>query len=306
MKKKINIAFIVTCIFLTGLHAQSITSESDPSDIEGVWENNSKIISIYSSEDGTLDASITLKTFYTFYYDGTYPMDESINAKLVRVEDGLYTEYWERSIAYDTLGDPMLQEEQEDPVFKVKIERPMEFDLNTAIPAEGVLWLPRSNLTELSIDEGIIKTEVMGYYVDTVDTYSIRYWLADVAYSDAKVALKLTQREDEKLVYIDKYLEIGDRVYTSAMGLRTEVRNVTAVQPLNEIAKISEDNTVLVFGAPYVALSDIENVEDAILAHNSIPRPPRDGRARFVEPSIYKKLEEMSIEDFDNPYAPIQ
>ncbi len=280
---------------------------SIPSDaiISGIWENGSKIISIVEDEDGLFDAQITLKTFYTYYYDGIYPVDSSVPVNLVRIDDNLYIEYWEKGQAYATLGNPIVQEHEEDPVFKVKIERPMKFDVLTAELANGELWLPKTNTLELSLDETIISDEVIGYYIDDTTTYAIRYWLTDFAYNDEKVELSLIERETESSVFVDKYISIGEYVYTSATGLRTNIRNVTTVPSIKENAIVSVDNSILTLSDPYMYLSDIKNVDDAILAHNSIPRPPRDGRAYFVEPSIYKKLEKMTIEDFDNPYAPI-
>ncbi len=304
---KSTYVFLVFFTFSTFqfLHSQNSVDSTLNTDVVGIWENNGKIISIYENNDGILDANITLKTFYTFYYDGIYPADESNNINLARIGNNLYTEYWEKGTAYNTLGDPIEQEIEDNPVFKVKVEKPIVFNSETAVPATGTLWLPKSNTTELSIDVGLINSEVMGYYVDDNATYEIRYWIVDMPYSPEKVRLDLTMSEDNESVFIDKYIKIGDIVYTSTMGLRTEIRNVKSVEPFTDTAVISDDDTILAFGEPYLELSDITNVDDAILFHNSIPRPPRDGRAKFVEPSIYKKLEQMTIEDFDNPYAPI-
>ncbi len=300
-----NVVFFVLVLIVQNLYSQVAIDNTDINSIDGIWENESKIISLTSNEDGSIDADIVLKTFYGYYYDGIFPVEESVPINLARFEDSLYIDYWMQSKAYDSLGNAIGQQEEAEPFFKVKIEKPVQFDFSTALEASGTLWLPKSNTHELSIDSTIIKNEVYAYYIDDTSTYMIRYWLTDMPYTDEKVDLKLIQREEPKSVYIDKYIQIGNYVYTSATGLRTEIRNITPIESFGEDALINEDNSILVFGQPYLELSDISNVEDAVLAHNSIIRPPRDGRAKFVEPSIYKKLEQMTIEDFDNPYAPI-
>ncbi len=297
-------AIILLLVFISPyLFSQEGFQIEDYNVLQGIWENESKIISLHDDDDGNTTAQVVLKTFYGYYYDGLYPLDPSVPINLARFENSLYAEYWKASTAYATLGNPIIEEEEENPVFKVKIEKPAEFDFATALPAEGVLWLPQSNTTELSIDPTKIKNEVLGYYVNDSATYEIRYWLSSLPYSDEKVELELVPNSENSSVFIDKYIQIGDQVYTSATGLRTMVRNVTSISPFSENTLTNEDNTILVFGEPYLELSDIININDEILAHNSIQRPPRDGRARFVEPSIYKKLESMSIDDFDNPYG---
>ncbi len=298
--KNLLVLFFITS---TILYAQTPAIESKSENI-GVWENDSKIISINSDENGLLKADVVLKTFYGFYYDGVYPIHESVPVNLARIDNALYTEYWTKEQAYKTLGKPIVEEQENDPVFKVKVEKPIQFDSASAIPSDGVLWLPKSNTTELSIDETMIKDEVLGYYVDENSTYEIRYWITDIPYKEEKVALKLIQSSDSESVFINKYIQIGNAVYTCATGLRTEIRNVKSVETIHENITYNETNSFLVMGEPYIVLSDISNVDEEILAHNSIPRPPRNGLAKFVEPSIYKKLESMTIEDFEDTFSP--
>ncbi len=275
-------------------------------ELVGVWENNSKIISIEADENGNISTKVILKTFYGFYYDGTYPLASEIDLNLARIGDSVYVEYWTAHNAYFPHSNGSKTEESsENFTFKVTIEKPQEFNEDGAEIAPGVLWLPNTNIQELSIDEVVIKNELLAYYIEDDSIYEIRYWLSDVNFQSTKAELVLAEGEEKSAVLIDKHIKIGDLVYTCATGLRTQIRNVHKIESLQGNAVFSGDDKVLVFGEPYLYLSNITSLEDSILTHNSIIRPPRDGKATFVEPSIYKILEQMTIEDFDNPYAPI-
>ncbi len=303
----VQIIIIAIILFFStySIFSQDI-NENQIKDVLGIWENDSKIVSIESNDEGIVSTNIVLKTFYGFYYDGTYPLYTGIDINLARLGDNLYMEYWLPFDAYSSLGEKSLTDEiEEENVFKVTIDSPKSFDIETASVAEGTLWLPQSNIQELSIDDTILKDEILGYYINDDSVYEIRYWLTDVTFQNEKAELTLIGSDEKKSVYVHKHIQIGQSVYTCATGLRTKIRNVKKIESLDGNSIFSEGDTLLVFGEPYLYLSKITNIDEAIAAHNSIIRPPRDGRATFVEPSIYKKLEQMTIEDFDDPYAPI-
>ena len=285
--RKILIIFIVFSI--SSLFAQN-------SQTDGIYENNNKIVTIETKEDGSVDANIVLKTFYGYYYDGQYPDSNKNAVNIAIIDNKLYTEYWTAKIAYSTMGDDPELVEPPPPVFLTTVEKLPTFHLPTAEIADGTLWLPATITNEITMDDSVYKDELAGYYVNENEIYKIRYWLCDIPYSEEKAELELIDTED-KSVFVDKYVQIQDRVYTCATGLRIRIRNVTKIDNFEQPATKSADDTILVFGEPYLVLSDIENIDSAIIEHNSIIYPPHDGRAKFVEPSIYKKLESMTIDE---------
>ena len=263
---------------------------------DGIYENNHKIVTIETNDDEKIDANIVLKSFYGFYFDGQYPDSEKNAVNIAIIDNKLYTEYWVATIAYSTMGDDPDLIEPPPPVFLTTVEKLPQFHLPTAEIANGTMWLPATNTDEITMDDSVYKDELTGYYVDDSEMYKIRYWLCDVPYSTEKAELKLIANEDTS-VFIDKYVQIQDRVYTCATGLRSKIRNVEKIDQFEQSVVKSSDNVILAFGEPYLELSDITDIESAIAEHNSIVYPPRDGRAKFVEPSIYKKLESMTIDE---------
>lgn len=254
-------------------------SDVERSSLAGIWENSERIILFRENDNGDNDgtgktgadntggskgafsAHIVLKPFYRYYYDGIYePHSDTDGMPLAVFDDGLYLRFW------------------------------------SAIPADdgtGVFWRPETNRNEFTIDSVPVQTELKAYYTDEADVYEIRYWRTKADYAAEKAELET----DDKIISVDKYIAIGDTVYTCAVGRRIRIRNPQKLSSLPNGFRISADGKLLVFGKPYATRSTIENLEDEIQKHNSIVYPPHDGRAHFVEPSIYKKLENMSIED---------
>lgn len=257
-------------------------SDMDRPSLAGIWENSERIILFHENDNGDNDnndgtgktgtdntggskgafsAHIVLKPFYRYYYDGIYePHSDTDGMPLAVFDDGLYLRFW------------------------------------SAVPADdgtGVFWRPETNRNEFTIDSVPVQTELKAYYTDDSDVYEIRYWRTKADYAAEKAELET----DDKIISVDKYIAIGDTVYTCAVGRRIRIRNPQKLSSLPNGFRISADGKLLVFGKPYLTRSTIENLEDEIQKHNSIVYPPHDGRAHFVEPSIYKKLENMSIED---------
>jgi len=164
--------------------------------------------------------------------------------------------------------------------------------------SSGVLWLPRNNRTEISIEGQPIQKEIKGYFVlnnNASDVYEIRYWLTKAEYTDEKAELHIG---NGSVVLLEKYIKIGRAVYTCAVGRRKKIRNLKRIGTLPLQPRVSALGNLLVLTEPYLVRSDIGDLQAEITKHNGLRYPPHDGRARFVEPSIYKKLENMNIEDF--------
>ncbi|MGP1510561.1 MAG: hypothetical protein ACTTIU_08490, partial [Treponema lecithinolyticum] len=114
-------------------------------------------------------------------------------------------------------------------------------------------------------------------------------------YTDEKAELHIGSGS---VVLLEKYIKIGSAVYTCAVGHRKKIRNLKRIGTLPLQPRVSALGNLLVLTEPYLVRSDIGDLQAEITKHNGLRYPPHDGRARFVEPSIYKKLENMNIEDF--------
>ena len=151
--------------------------------------------------------------------------------------------------------------------------------------------------TAFTIENVPIARELAGYYTsdDLKNVYKIRYWITKADFTEEKAELRIPDFADA--ILIDKYIKIGKTVYTCATGRRTYIRNPEKLAALPETARVSD---ILVFGEPLLKRSSVTDLQAEIDAHNSIVYPPHFSVVRFVEPSIYKKLETMGIDDFYN------
>jgi hypothetical protein len=265
MKQHIYRLFFILFCGILPLLAEEFTI-GEKTTLSGIWENNSKIIQ-FSSEKN----SVVLKTFYGFFYDGNhtlYPFDSAISVAVI--DSDLYLEYWKKD--------------------------------NPTTGIQG-FWKPCASYTDLTIDKNNEKKELTGYYIleDSNGNYSIyliRYWKANIAYTSDKATVIIGPQSDPDLpsqFFVDKHIQIGNTVYTCVPGRRKEVRNISIKENLMEDIRFSSDNTLMVMGKPFMTKSLITDLDKAISEHNSIVYPPHHSTINWTEPSIYKKLEEMSI-----------
>ena len=275
--------FGILCFILLGyVYAQTaVSSEAGFSDkkisdekksVNGIWENKERFVkfndAVFSENadpeaNKTVQAQIVLKPFYRYYYDGIYSAGADLaDMPLAVFNDGIYTEFW---TSHKVLG--------------------------------GVFWRPENNRNDFTIENVPIARELAGYYTsdDLKTVYKIRYWITKADFTEEKAELRIPDFPDA--ILIDKYIKIGKTVYTCATGRRTYIRNPEKLAALPETARVSD---ILVFGAPLLKRSSVTDLQAEIDAHNSIVYPPHFSVVRFVEPSIYKKLETMGIDDFYN------
>lgn len=269
-------------ILLVYVYAQTaVLSEADFSDkkisdekksVNGIWENKERFVkfddAVFSENadpeaNKTVQAQIVLKPFYRYYYDGIYSAGaELTDMPLAVFNDGIYTEFW---TSHKVSG--------------------------------GTFWRPENNRNDFTIENVPIAHELAGYYTsdDLKTVYKIRYWITKADFTEEKAELRIPDFADA--ILIDKYIKIGKTVYTCATGRRTYIRNPEKLAALPETARVSD---ILVFGDPLLKRSSVTDLQAEIDAHNSIVYPPHFSVVRFVEPSIYKKLETMGIDDFYN------
>ncbi len=290
--------FGILCFILFGyVYAQTaVSSEADSSDkkisdekksVNGIWENKERFVkfndAVFSENadpeaNKTVQAQIVLKPFYRYYYDGIYSAGaELTDMPLAVFNDGIYTEFW---TSHKVSG--------------------------------GTFWRPENNRNDFTIENVPIARELAGYYTsdDLKNVYKIRYWITKADFTEEKAELRIPANSSSEpadnsipdtdfadVILIDKYIKIGKTVYTCATGRRTYIRNPEKLAALPETARVSD---ILVFGDPLLKRSAVTDLQAEIDAHNSIVYPPHFSVVRFVEPSIYKKLETMGIDDFYN------
>ncbi len=267
-KKFISRFLILILISGMSLHLMAQTSSDKPESLsidDGIYENKKHFYIVQEDES----VSTVLKSFYGFWYDGIYGMEPSIlTCPLVQMGDGLYLEWWQN----------------------VPIE---ENDVTG-----GVFWAPGSNVRELAISPYPVKDKLTGLFVlesdDTEDLYyEIPYWEASVDYADELASFELP---DGNLAYVKKFLQIGDVVYTCAAGRRKVVRNPASKDSLPGEPLYSEDGIVMVFDEPYLVRSEVTDMQAEVDAHNALRYPPHFAFVDMTEPSVYRKLDEMSVE----------
>lgn len=244
----------------------------------GLYENSNKFIII--SEENEPDRGI-YKLFYSFYYDGEYAFEEDNEPFcVVEIDSKLYTDYW---IRYDTV---------------------VQSDDEPDSDAKCVFWLPAGNMKEISLNPPYRKESLYGYCVfrgengEVSEVLRIHYWLTDAEYSDIQVIIPLG---DGKNVAIPEFTKIGSYTYKCINGRKPIVRHAEKVAGLPEDAVFAPEGDVMAAGKYFSKISDTLSFESEIQAHNSIVYPPRFSVLDTREPSIYKKLEEMSLkEEFEN------
>ena len=268
--------FLCVCYAQSTVLPQDAASDEklpdEKTSVNGIWENKERFVKFDDavlSENAdpeankTLQVQIVLKPFYRYYYDGIYSAGKELaDMPLAVFNGGIYTEFW---TSHKVSG--------------------------------GTFWRPENNRSDLTIENVPIARELAGYYTsdDLKTVYKIRYWITKADFTEEKAELRIPDFADA--ILIDKYIKIGEAVYTCATGRRTYVRNPEKLASLPETARVSD---ILVFGEPLFKRSAVTDLQAEIDAHNSIVYPPHFSVVRFVEPSIYKKLETMSIDDFYN------
>lgn len=278
--------FLVSSFFL--LFACSFVFAQNQSSISGIYQNKNKFIVL--NEDLTIFE--TLKNFYAFYYDGEYKIEPTEDLPFYTNADGLFLQFYKKS---------------ELSIF------PAEFD-NSNYELNGY-WIPYGNLVDLSMNEPRQKEKLTAYLFLQNESeqhfYEVEYWLTEQEKSEelANIFLEneLTEQtketedfltddeknnKSERIAQVEKYIKIGDKVYTSTVGRRTKIRNPHKLEQIPTEITLNDEKNILVFGKPdFTKVNDISgSLAEEIERHNSIVYPPRFSVLEFTEPSIYSKL----------------
>ena len=185
--------------------------------------------------------------------------------------------------------------------FRVKAENSDSVDVSTVLDGsindvaskEAGYWLDAGNANGILVSPPVSSEELLSYLVTDSAVYPVRYWETDMEY-DANARARLDDGGNSS--YVPKHLLVGGLVYTCTLGRRTQIRNVQKRDKLPEPysmnsvlvekhAVTEEDkpisyrvrtSTILVFGEPYLTLTDgTRTLEEIVQAANSRKKPPR-------------------------------
>ncbi len=265
-----SIALLVAFFFSALLHAQSLT---------GVWENDKKLISFTDNS-----AQFILKLFYGWYYDKEVSLESTVTTNTGEVSleleyarfrtkqvypisiinNDLFLEYYVKGSAFEQGQDPY---------------------------QEGIkgFWRCAGNRYDIQLDEPRHKPEVHSYYFTEGYVYKIRYWITEMPYQEVSVSIY----DGDVTLHADKYLQIGQTVYTCVTGRGVSVRNVEKI-PYTQTETtlslftptkndypfyITENMQIMSFAYPYMRKTDITDIDkliDQMNARRAFPlSPPR-------------------------------
>ena len=267
-KRYSTFLLLVSAIFLAfPAVSESAVSDGGRAGIidDGIYEDDGRFFVVKDS----VVSSEVLKSFYGFWYDGIYEVEDGNQFFLAQIDDGLYIDWWSRE------------------------------EIGANAESGGVFWAPGSNVRDLALTPYPVKERLSGWFIvpgsesDSFLIYEIPYWKADVEYTEDLASFTMS---DGKEAYVLKHIKIGDVVYTCAAGRRKVVRNPVLTEKLPGTARFSDGGIIMVLDEPCLVKADIADLQEEIDAHNAIRYPPRFSTADIREPSIYKQLEEMKIE----------
>ena len=282
MKKAVfYLLLIILCAFSFAEEMIRIDNEElmNLSDLNGIWENDSRFL-LFNTDK----ISFILKPFYRFYYDET----DTLRAGLTTGESGETVLRIKYTNSKKTLPHPICV--INDKLFldffcygSAFLESDETDERHKISPLYGY-WRAGGNVDTIELAVPHDQREVTSYYFTDTDIYFLRYWRADVPYD--KVAATVT--DGDFSFEIDKFLMIGDTVYTCVTGRGTKVRyfskypysvngdTITIRQDDDKTFPlyVSHNGSLLSLSEPYLTKSRVEDLPAEIAAHNSLRHFP--------------------------------
>lgn len=215
-------------------------------ELSGEWQNSSKFVT-FDFEQQKIKHE--LKTFYGLWRGKIHTTSFSdLTVNPLVFENQLFMEYW----ILDNYKNP---------------------DKNSKIK----LYLPESNIYEISLDKPFVKSEIYGYLIlgSLENVVKIRYWNCDleltedvienqkacitektVEINSKKNFLDFENLNDEYFRNIKKYIKIDDKIYTCVEGRGTKIRNVEKIDLKKEFPNLhffeKKRDSFLVLDSPYL------------------------------------------------------
>lgn len=260
LKKITSFIFLCVCtsVFFSQENFSSIGFIQDSGVLEtsGIYQDGQRIV-IFSGEK---NGNIILKTYYGWYYDAYYKIEDyPLNVSPLLLHGGLYTRYWKKS------------------------------DITNE--GEAIYWRPATNSKGLSIIPPLPEKEIFGYLVTNKAVYRIRYWqISDMSGGQNAI---LIDREEQTQYEVDKYIVIDSLLYTCVNGRGLTIRNYQQItldkaEELGFIdVRISNDGMYAVMGQPEYQVLETESLTLVINDNNSKRRPPRKPPFEYMELDFY-------------------
>lgn len=279
---------------------QQVSTEI-PQLLSGVWQNRTRLLQFSDGNENNGNISgpyIVLKSFYGWYYDRVaepanisavrdrnaaaapeaenipvsfmplLPSDEkngaweinmqynkgktSVPVPVARIGDGLYLDFCIKGSAYQ------------------EVEDANDSDSNIL-----GFWRAAGNASGILASMPILAKEVFCYYITADYCYRLRYWRTDADYEMTQA----TFTDGTDTYSVDKFLRIGDMIYTCVMGKATAIRHVDIIEKLPDIVS-SDDFRLCSFNtSPYLSYSSeqtdvLKQAAEANKRKKPLPLPP--------------------------------
>ena len=268
-----------------------------PEQLAGVWANTNRLVQFDAAADGASN-TITLKLFYGWYYDrAAAPASEDSSTRDRNAASAPQAQHipvqfrelcepsaaggaWELLLEYSggkgTVPVPAAR--IGDGLYLDFLIRGSAYAAETAPQENGGMtgfWRAGGNASGILISPPIIAPEVSCYYYAAPDAvYRLRYWRTDAAYEQVQA----TFAADGNEYSVDKFLVIGDTVYTCVTGRATAIRHVERLESVPQ-AVVSDDGRLCSFAGPYLTYSQdqrssAEQTADANSRKKPLPPPP--------------------------------
>lgn len=162
------------------------------------------------------------------------------------------------------------------------------------IQSENLLegyWRDAGSANGILVCPPVTNTELLSYYITNDSVYYIRYWQTDMEYNPAAEAFFT---DGAKTYTVPKHLRSAERTYTCTLGRRSKIRNIKKSSSIDgdyaqntvlvekhtkdsdggDVSYTVRTSTILVFGKPYLTLTDGSRDLKTIVAENNKRRHP--------------------------------
>lgn len=263
-----NILFLLA--FSKGFCDTDVSKTKDL--LNGLWENQNRFVFIDDS-----NCYFYFKTYYTLHYEKTGNLSANIEA----TKDGAVMNI---KYAFDRNPFPVQVGIINDKMYLNYFVKGSSFkDENPSHSREG-FWRCCGNVDLIGIAEPCYKKEVTAYYFKEDEVYILRYWETDMDYSESDAYII----EDNERFAVDKFIRIGNRLYTCVTGRSTTIRNLHKEKYTIKDDRIfignddkgkdilfSEDGLFMTMTKPYLEKSSVKDLEKEMKEHNSIVIPAK-------------------------------
>lgn len=279
---KLYVRLATGLVFLSTICVNSFSQETQiPKLLQGIWENNNRIITFHQEEN----TSIFLKLFYGWYYDrsgepvfetperprnnSTSETPEQVTATFQEIIPETETSgAWNINLYYKELDTSVsvpvaIFDNKLYLDFMLVIENDETTELQAASNADGI-----------KISPPLVSKEVYSLFDSEDALYKIRYWETDMDYDSETKAVFTNQ---EASYNVPKHIKIGQTIYTCVPGRGIQIRNIQRIPRDFSAYTYSSDNRICATKEPYLTLfsTNQDSLYPEVEEANKRQRPPR-------------------------------